>query len=113
MKLNLESSPFSTFDNFKNFKYKLVGNKEYKYIINSNTKYNNTKNGSEITLNNAPTELITNLVYKEKYVKELSEKESKSYTNYEIIILGILEIVGVLYLRNMYFRNKKIKRRKR
>lgn len=113
MKLNLESSPFSTFDNFKNFKYKLVGNKEYKYIINSNTKYNNTKNGSEITLNNAPTELITNLVYKEKYVKGLSEKESKYYTNYEIIILGILEIVGVLYLRNMYFRNKKIKRRKR
>ena len=50
----------------KNFKYNLLGNDEYKYIINSNVKYYNTKNGSEITLAKASTELITNLVYKEK-----------------------------------------------
>lgn len=113
MKLNLESSPFSTFDSFKNFKYNLLGNDEYKYIINSNVKYYNTKNGSEITLAKASTELITNLVYKEKYVKGLSEKEPKSYTNYALIMLGVVEIVGVLYLKNVYFKSKKVNRRKR
>lgn len=110
MKLNIESSPLSTFDNFKNFKYKISGNNDYKYIINSNFKYNNTKNGSEINFTKVPSELITNLVYKEKYVKGISEKESKSYTSYAIIILGIAEVVGVLYLKNLYFRGKKVNR---
>lgn len=113
MKLNLESSSFSTFDNFKSFKYKFLGNDDYKYIINSNTKYINTKNASEITLKKSNLELITNLIYKEKYVKGISEKEAKSYTNYALIILGISEVVGVLYLKNMYFKDKKINRRKR
>ena len=113
MKLNIESSPFSTFDIFESFKYTFKGNEDYKYIINSNTKYTNTKNGSEITLSKAPIELITNLVYKERYVKGISEKESKSYTKLAIIILGISEIVGVLYLKNVYFKDKKINKRKR
>ena len=113
MKLNIESSPFSTFDNFKSFKYTFKGNEDYKYIINSNTKYTNTKNGSEITLSKAPIELITNLVYKERYVKGISEKESKSYTKLAIIILGISEVVGVLYLKNVYFKDKKSNKRKR
>lgn len=113
MKLNLESSSLSTFDNFKSFKYKFLGNDDYKYIINSNTKYINTKNGSEITLKKSNLELITNLIYKEKYVKGISEKDAKSYTNYALIILGISEVVGVLYLKNMYFKDKKINRRKR
>ena len=113
MKLNIESSPFSTFDNFKSFKYTFKGNEDYKYIINSNTKYTNTKNGSEITLSKAPIELITNLVYKERYVKGISEKESKSYTKLVIIILGISEVVGVLYLKNVYFKDKKSNKRKR
>lgn len=113
MKLNIESSPFSTFDNFKSFKYTFKGNEDYKYIINSNTKYTNTKNGSEITLSKAPVELITNLVYKERYVKGISEKESKSYTKLAIIILGISEVVGVLYLKNVYFKDKKSNKRKR
>lgn len=113
MKLNIESSPFSTFDNFKSFKYNFKGNEDYKYIINSNTKYTNTKNGSEITLSKAPIELITNLVYKERYVKGISEKESKSYTKLAIIILGISEVVGVLYLKNVYFKDKKSNKRKR
>ena len=112
-KLNIESSPFSTFDNFKSFKYTFKGNEDYKYIINSNTKYTNTKNGSEITLSKAPIELITNLVYKERYVKGISEKESKSYTKLAIIILGISEVVGVLYLKNVYFKDKKSNKRKR
>lgn len=113
MKLNIESSPFSTFDNFKSFKYTFKGNEDYKYIISSNTKYTNTKNGSEITLSKAPIELITNLVYKERYVKGISEKESKSYTKLVIIILGISEVVGVLYLKNVYFKDKKSNKRKR
>ena len=113
MKLNIESSPFSTFDNFKSFKYTFKGNEDYKYIINSNTKYTNTKNGSEITLSKAPIELITNLVYKERYVKGISEKESKSYTKLAIIILGISEVAGVLYLKNVYFKDKKSNKRKR
>ena len=113
MKLNIESSPFSTFDNFKSFKYTFKGNEDYKYIINSNTKYTNTKKGSEITLSKAPIELITNLVYKERYVKGISEKESKSYTKLAIIILGISEVVGVLYLKNVYFKDKKSNKRKR
>ena len=107
MKLNIESSPFSTFDNFESFKYTFKGNEDYKYIISSNTKYTNTKNGSEITLSKAPIELITNLVYKERYVKGISEKESKSYTKLVIIILGISEVAGVLYLKNVYFKDKK------
>lgn len=107
MKLNLEASPFSTFDNFKNFKYTFAGNDDYKFIINSNTKYKNTKNGSEITLTKAPVELITNLVHKESYVKGISKKEAKSYTNYALIVLGIAEVVGVLYLKNVYFKGKK------
>ena len=113
MKLNIESSPFSTFDNFESFKYTFKGNEDYKYIISSNTKYTNTKNGSEITLSKAPIELITNLVYKERYVKGISEKESKSYTKLVIIILGISEVVGVLYLKNVYFKDKKSNKRKR
>ena len=113
MKLNIESSPFSTFDNFESFKYTFKGNEDYKYIISSNTKYTNTKNGSEITLSKAPIELITNLVYKERYVKGISEKESKSYTKLAIIILGISEVVGVLYLKNVYFKDKKSNKRKR
>ena len=32
MKLNIESSSFSTFDNFKSFKYKFNGNEDYKFI---------------------------------------------------------------------------------
>lgn len=113
MKLNIESSPFSTFDNFESFKYTFKGNEDYKYIISSNTKYTNTKNGSEITLSKAPIELITNLVYKERYVKGISEKESKSYTKLVIIILGISEVVGVLYMKNVYFKDKKSNKRKR
>lgn len=113
MKLNIETSPFSTFDNFESFKYTFKGNEDYKYIISSNTKYTNTKNGSEITLSKAPIELITNLVYKERYVKGISEKESKSYTKLVIIILGISEVVGVLYLKNVYFKDKKSNKRKR
>ncbi|WP_314557562.1 hypothetical protein [uncultured Parvimonas sp.] len=113
MKLNIESSPFSTFDNFESFKYTFKGNEDYKYIISSNTKYTNTKNGSEITLSKAPIEIITNLVYKERYVKGISEKESKSYTKLVIIILGISEVVGVLYLKNVYFKDKKSNKRKR
>ena len=113
MKLNIESSPFSTFDNFESFKYTFKGNEDYKYIISSNTKYTNTKNGSEITLSKAPIELITNLVYKERYVKGISEKESKSYTKLAIIILGISEVAGVLYLKNVYFKDKKSNKRKR
>ena len=113
MKLNIESSPFSTFDNFESFKYTFKGNEDYKYIISSNTKYTNTKNGSEITLSKAPIELITNLVYKERYVKGISEKESKSYTKLVIIILGISEVAGVLYLKNVYFKDKKSNKRKR
>ena len=113
MKLNIESSSFSTFDNFKSFKYKFNGNEDYKYIINSNSKYINTKKGSEITLTNAPNNLITNLIYKEKYVKGISEKEAKSYTNLAIIVIGIVEIVGVIYLKNLYFKDKQINRRKK
>lgn len=113
MKLNIESSSFSTFDNFKSFKYKFNGNEDYKYIINSNSKYINTKKGSEITLTNAPNNLITNLIYKEKYVKGISEKEAKSYTNLAIIVIGIVEIVGVIYLKNLYFKEKQINRRKK
>ena len=66
-----------------------------------------------LILSKAPIELITNLVYKERYVKGISEKESKSYTKLAIIILGISEVAGVLYLKNVYFKDKKSNKRKR
>ena len=46
-------------------------------------------------------------------VEEKLKKEPKSYTNYALIMLGVVEIVGVLYLKNVYFKSKKVNRRKR
>lgn len=110
MKLNLETSPLSTFDNFNKIDYNIIGNNEYKYIVDSNVKYKNEKEKSTFSVTNSSNSLIETLLYKEDYLKGITKNKPKSYTNYILILLAIAEIILVIYLKNMYFKGKKIKR---
>lgn len=111
MKLNLELSALSTFDKFEKMDYTFIGNENYKYIASSNVKYKNAKDNSTISINKVPTEIVENLIYKEKVLEGISEKEPKSYTNYILPLLGFIEVVSIIYIKNVYFKKKTISRR--
>lgn len=110
MKLNLEKSPLSTFDNFNKIEYKIIGNNEYKYIVDANVKYKNEKENSTFSITNSSNNLIETLLYKENYLKGITKKHPKLYTNYILILFSMTEIIAVIYLKNIYFKNKKYKR---
>lgn len=111
MRLNIETSALSTFDKFDSLNYVFNGIEDYKYIVSSNVKYKNTANNSTVSINKLPSEVISSLVYKENYLKGISELPPKSYTNLILILLAFVEIAGVIYVRNVYFTTKKARKR--
>lgn len=106
LKLNLELSALSSFDKFEKIDYKIIGNNEYKYIVDSNVKYKNTKDDSVISINKLPDKVVETLLYKEKFLKGVTRDKPRACTNYVLPIVAIFEVVSVIYLRNTYFRKK-------
>lgn len=109
MKLNMEVSPLETFEKFVSLNYNVIGNEEYKYIINSNSDYKTIDLGSIIKIKDISKKLIENLMYKDSYLKGISKAEPNKFTPIVIILVGLVQIIGVIYLRNLY----KIKLNKR
>ena len=106
LKLNLELSALSSFDKFEKIDYKIIGNNDYKYIVDSNVKYKNTKDDSVISINKLPDKVVETLLYKEKFLKGVTRDKPRACTNYVLPIVAIFEVISIIYLRNTYFRKK-------
>lgn len=111
MKLNLETSAFSTFSKFGKMDYKIMGNKDYRYIVDSNIKYKNLKEYSIFSITKLPDTVVETLLYKENFLKGITKRQPKSYTNYILPIFGLIEVVAVIYFKERYFKNKKLRRK--
>lgn len=102
MKLNMEVSPLETFSNFSGINYNVIGNENYKYVISSNAEYKTIDLGSIIKVKDTSKKLIENLMYKESYLKGISKEQPSKFSGFVIVLVGFIEIVGVIYLRNLY-----------
>lgn len=102
MKLNMEVSSMDTFEKFHGINYNVLGNEEYKYVVSSTVDYKTTETGSTIPVKDTSSKLISNLMFKESYLRGISKLQPNKYTSLVIILVGLVEIIGVIYLRGVY-----------
>lgn len=111
LKLNTEISPLETFEKLSKLEYSITGTEKYKLIASSDVDYETKDNVSTFSISKLSKKLISSMLYKESYLKGVSKLQPNKHTNKLIMIFGMVEIIGIIYLKEKYLSPRKAKKK--